>query len=514
MIRVESWEKIRRSIFSLLDVLFLLTYIGTIILAILDIFGVLNIVNHIQWTKIIVMVFGTVGMVILADKRKMEVDIFPRIDTILKEQKQFSETEASIDNRLKKFDQILDKEIDIQYFPDKTHFYLYLTELLLKLPAGAKIDVTSFEKNYNVPYDVGEDLHIEAFMKTWTELVKNGRVLVRQLVHVTSPQDYTELEDRIKTFQSYYNFTISTIVGMPIAPFFDYIIVNQEYVVVGMSNDVSSPNNLSFGYVIRSKELALDFQNHFNIYWSSQFSTIIKNKDEIKTNNLKKIQEYVYDIEHNVSIKKYNWLMLGIYHINEHNNKILQFIENLNRFYGNVCYDVLQNDIEDKINECVEFVDKKMNSYESFGRERAAELLSKMIFNAKKNIYAVSLDIDGNEFWETDEGEKVFKSNIDVMSRNGTNIQRVFVCSKEKKEELKETIIEQIQAGIVLYYTEYKQGIGGIFEDFIIIDDEALLILDENTIKVSINHNHISTYYQKFKRIMDMGIKIKEEELC
>lgn len=187
---MKYWNKIKKGIFSLLDVVFLLTYIVTVILAILDIFGVLNVVNHVQWTKIIVMVFGTVGMVILSDKRKMEVDIFPRIDTILKEQKRFSEAEISVDDRLKKFNQILDQEIDIQYFPDKTHFYLYLTELLLKLPSGAKIDVTSFEKNYNVPYDVGEDFHIEAFMKTWTDLVKNGRVLVRQLVHVTSPQDY------------------------------------------------------------------------------------------------------------------------------------------------------------------------------------------------------------------------------------------------------------------------------------------------------------------------------------
>ena len=235
------------------------------------------------------MVFGTVGLTILSDKRKMEVDIAPQIDMILTDQKSFSETERKVNKSLLQLEKIFDNETEIKYFSDKTQFYLFLTEQLLKIPSGARVDVTSFEKNFNVSYDVGEDVHIESFMKTWGDLVKNGRILVRQLVHVTSPQDYNELQDRVKLFQDNYNFTASVILGMPIVPFFDYMILNQEYIVVGMSDDISSPYNLSFGYAIKSKEIALCFQNHFNIYWSSQFSTIIKDKDEIKENNLRKI---------------------------------------------------------------------------------------------------------------------------------------------------------------------------------------------------------------------------------
>lgn len=505
---MKTWDKIKQGFNSLLEIVFLITYVAIIVLAILDIFGVLSIINSLQWTKILVMVFGTVGLTILSDKRKMEVDIAPQIDMILADQKSFSETGKKVDKSLLQIEQIFDNETEIKYFSDKTQFYLFLTEQLLKIPSGARVDVTSFEKNFNVSYDVGEDVHIESFMKTWGDLVKNGRILVRQLVHVTSPQDYNELQDRVKLFQDNYNFTASVILGMPIVPFFDYMILNQEYIVVGMSDDISSPYNLSFGYAIKSKEIALCFQNHFNIYWSSQFSTIIKDKDEIKENNLRKIWGYVHDIEHNIDVKKYNRLMLEIYHINEHNNKFVPFIEELNRFYGNVCYDVLKKDLETKINDCSEFVNNKTKNYVVFERNQAAELISKMIFNAKKNIYAVSLDIDGNEFWVADEGEKVFQSNIDAISQNGVCIQRVFVCSKEKKENLKETIAEQITAGILLYYTEYRKGMGGVFEDFLIIDDEALLVFDENKIKISINHNHINTYYKKFVRIMNMGNKI------
>lgn len=111
---------------------------------------------------------------------------------------------------------------------------------------------------------------------------ERGSLQVRQLVHVTTPQDYKELKERVETFRENYNFAISAIVGLPIAPFLDFMVINQEYVVMGFSNDSSSPNNLSFGFVVQSKELALNFQNYFNVYWAGQFSVIVKDKDEIK----------------------------------------------------------------------------------------------------------------------------------------------------------------------------------------------------------------------------------------
>ena len=72
------------------------------------------------------------------------------------------------------------------------------------------------------------------------------------------------------------------MVGLPIAPFMDYMIVNQEYVFIGFSDDMSSPCNFSWGMVIKGKEIAQRLQSHFNIYWSSQFSLLIKDKDEVK----------------------------------------------------------------------------------------------------------------------------------------------------------------------------------------------------------------------------------------
>ena len=97
-------------------------------------------------------------------------------------------------------------DTEVFYFSDKTKFYLFLTNLLLKLPANARIDVTSFEKNYSIPYSVGEDVHIEAFMTAWTQAVRSGKFHVRQLVHITSPQDYKELKERVYSFRDNWNY--------------------------------------------------------------------------------------------------------------------------------------------------------------------------------------------------------------------------------------------------------------------------------------------------------------------
>lgn len=506
---MEKFKKLKKSLAFVLDVIFYVLYIVLIVITLLDVFGVFVFIESANWTKVLVMIFASVGLVTLSDKRKMGESIEPEMKKITEKQEEACEKINQIKEETNIALDKLDSTMQIEYFPDKTQFYLYLTKLLLQLPSGAKVDVTSFEKNYNVSYDRGEDRHIESFMKTWVDMVRSGHLVVRQLVHVTSTQDYRELEERIKNFKNKYNFTVSAIIGLPIVPFFDYMVVNQEYVFMGFSNDVSSPYNFSYGLVIRSKELALNFQNHFNIYWSNQFSFLIKDKDEIKLRNLKKIARYVFDIDHNVNLMKYHYMMLELYHINECNKMMMPLLENLHRFYGNCCCDILQNDIEEKISEVAEFVNMKTHQYMIFERNAASMLIAKMMFNAKHEILAVSLDIDGSEFWMNSEGETVFQANIDAITKQKVRIERIFVCTKEKRIMLDKTIREQVEAGISIIYTEYKKGMGGTYEDFMIVDNEALLIFQENNIKISINQFHIDEYNKKYKRIRNMGARYK-----
>lgn len=508
---MDKWKKIKNFIFGFLDIVFIITYIIVVILAILDIFSIFTPIKSELWSKILVFLFGTVGLVIISDKRRMEEDIKPQIENVYKKEDEIQNSVNRTEIIAKDIFGKIGNEMEVKYFPDKTQFYLFLTELILKLPAGSKIDVTSFEKNYNVSYDVGEDIHIESFMKTWTEMVKEGRVLVRQLVHITSTQDYEELNERLSTFKNNYNFTVSAIVGFPIVPFMDMMVINQEYIFMGLSNDVSSPNNFSFGFAIKGRDLALNYQNYFNVYWSSQFSILVKDKDEIKTKNLKEVGRYVYDIDHDASFVRFNQMLLALYHINEYNVKIIELLENLHRFYGNVCYDIMRNEIETKIRECIDFINKRTHDFVTFDRKDASSIIAKMMFNAKNKIFAVSLDIDGSEFWIADEGESIFQANIDVISKRKVEIQRIFISTKEKRTELETIMDAQIDAGIILYYTEFKQGIGGTFEDFLIIDNEAVLVFTESSVKISIYHPHIDEYFRKFERIKKLGTKYSKK---
>lgn len=284
-----------------------------------------------------------------------------------------------------------------------------------------------------------------------------------------------------------------------------YMIVNQEYVFIGFSDDMSSPCNFSWGMVIKGKEIAQRLQSHFNIYWSSQFSLLIKDKDEVKQRNLKKIERYVYDIDHNMNLIKYQGLTLEICHVNEKNRSVVPLLENLNGFYRNCCCDILQNEIERKIDETSEFVKKRTQEYIRFDRDKATELIAKMMMDSKKKICAVSLDIDDNDFWINSEGEEVFRANIDAIKKQKVMIERVFVCTKAKREILKEAIDEQCKAGIGVTYTEYKKGMGGTYEDFMIVDNQALLIFEKNCVRVSMNRAHIEQYNKKYLKIKNMG---------
>ena len=154
---------------------------------------------------------------------------------------------------------------------------------------------------------------------------------------------------------------------------------------------MSSPCNFSWGMVIKGKEIAQRLQSHFNIYWSSQFSLLIKDKDEVKQRNLKKIERYVYDIDHNMNLIKYQGLTLEICHVNEKNRSVVPLLENLNGFYRNCCCDILQNEIERKIDETSEFVKKRTQEYIRFDRDKATELIAKMMMDSKKKYVQLVL---------------------------------------------------------------------------------------------------------------------------
>ena len=75
-------EKIKKSMRALLDVIFEVLYIAVMILAILDIFGLFVFVQSDGWMKILVLIFATVGLVTISDKKRLEENIEPELTRI------------------------------------------------------------------------------------------------------------------------------------------------------------------------------------------------------------------------------------------------------------------------------------------------------------------------------------------------------------------------------------------------------------------------------------------------
>lgn len=131
---------------ALLDVIFEVLYIAVMILAILDIFGLFVFVQSDGWMKILVLIFATVGLVTISDKKRLEENIEPELTRISDVQNSEIGSVKKIEDNTNVTLEKLDDTKQIKYFKDKTQFYLYLTQILLKMPSGVKIDVTSFEK--------------------------------------------------------------------------------------------------------------------------------------------------------------------------------------------------------------------------------------------------------------------------------------------------------------------------------------------------------------------------------
>lgn len=126
-------EKIKTFFYTLVDMLFMLSYIATIVLAILDIFGVISLWDINLWTKILVLLFGTVGITVLSDKHKLDTEVNNKISAIATTQSEQVENERQVVDSIANIGQNLSNKMEVLYFRDKTQFYLYLTQISLIL---------------------------------------------------------------------------------------------------------------------------------------------------------------------------------------------------------------------------------------------------------------------------------------------------------------------------------------------------------------------------------------------
>lgn len=276
-------EKIRQVTANIVDTLFYIVYVLLVIVTILDLFGV-NIPFVESYAgdanallKFLLLVFATIGIIVLNDKRSLQKQVLNPI----KEMNELLNMGGVSDTRL-------------FYFKNKKEDYAFFSKKLRELSAGAEVLVTSFDKSDNHDYYKGEDKHTEAMMDDFNNMILQGNIMVRQMVHVSTKKEYNEVVERINRYKNCPKYYLSALSGIPIRPYIDLIVINQETVILDFPNDKSAPYNGTFSVAIVDRDIATQFEKYFDIYWNND-CRVIKGIGGVNEQNLKLLEDLSLD---------------------------------------------------------------------------------------------------------------------------------------------------------------------------------------------------------------------------
>lgn len=462
------------------DYIFLVLYIILILATILDMCGIsLPFLSKITTNstvlmKFIIIVFASVGIVVLNDKRELQQSIEKPLERI----------EESIDS--------YPKGTGVHLFTNKDDFYLYFTQVIRDLPSGAEILVTAFEKNQTIDYYTGENKHIEAFMDDWTTKVTSNSVSVRHIVHVFTKKEFTELEERIEQFRNCINYSAGVMIGFPIRPFIDFTVVNKEIVMISFSNDKTAPYEEAFTLVIVDSKIASNFEKYFNLYWNTD-CLIVKSRDGIHQSNLKEVGKLASKDMPRGEPYELNRQSLEVFNISEHFSSFKPLVNDL--------FSLL---LSGALNYPCDIARQKLTSFSQEIHSICTDpilvpvtdvynVMSKILQNAHHQIEATSVEIGDNTFWTSKNGESIFSLNTKGISEKGITVKRIFIILPDQQKALSAVFSKQFNAGVGVSVIAVEASHKEAYKDFVIIDDtlamevfysgEAKLYLGEETIK-------------------------------
>jgi len=483
-----SRDRKKLTLSRIIDWLFYVLYIVLFIVTILDLCNIpIPFVdtftkNNDTLLKFLLLLFASVGIIVLNDKRELTKNVvnpLERVEELI--------SAGNLDN------------FNFVFFKDKDDFYFYFTREIKSIENGAEVLVTSFEKNQGLNYYEGENKHIEAFMDDWSAKISSNSISVRQLVHVFTKKEVEEVKERIDKYKNCYNFALSAMVGMPIRPFIDFAIVNKTTVLITFPNDTSSPYEESFGMAIRSTEFASEFERYFNIYWNDD-GIIIKNRDGVNINNLKRLESLALNISHFTEHKEYNVLLMQLISNAALYKNLKPLISDLHSLSNISAHGLPQKLAEEKIRKAYEDVHNKILSTAIPIKEADVQAyMSTSIASAQQQIRATSVEIGDASYWTSKDGESIFSLNTRGITDKGISVERIFIMNSTQEQVLSETLKRQRAAGVNVSVITTEMTARGSFEDFIIIDDKMVIqILTSGDAKMYIQKEKIDEYKRKF----------------
>lgn len=388
------------------------------------------------------------------------------------------------------------EKIDVKIFPTQVEFYDYFEDRIKKLSSNSSIYVTTFDK-YNANYDhtEGKELDSDTFMDCWEKYVVKKNILVKQLVHITDKHDVEQLISRIENNKKSNNFIISVMVGLPLVPYIDWIVIDGRYTLITIPSETSNPYDGEFGFAIDNRELAQAFITYFELYNNSKLSKVVLGKNgTVETSHLNDVTESVMqarpDLEEMNEINKYLFNVLS-------NNNI--------RYYMNDVSTMLHKiSICDKTGILLDLAIKSLRDcsiqdQSEISVEESLSALLKIYGSEGVNIKAVSCSDVLPSFWSDDVGKAIQRLCKDSSKNN--RIERVYIYNGD--DDVTEKMIKD-QKSVASYKIDKKKFpvVAAEAEDFILVDDKMLLILKNESASISLNQDIIKKYSEKFKSLV------------
>jgi len=431
--------------------------------------------------KFLLIVFASVGIVVLHDKRELTKNVVTPLKHIEK-----IISAGKLDNS------------KIVYFKDKVAFYIYFAQELQHLESGAEVLVTSFDKTPNLSYNKGEDKHIEALMETWSKKILAGSITVKQIAHIFTKKDVEEASERISQYSNCFNYSLSAMIGMPIRPYIDIVVIDRNIVLFGFPRDRTAPYDTSFGIAIRDSEIAGEFERYFNIYWNDDCIPL-KMKDGTDKSNLKTLDELALNVTNFAEYKDYNSLLMKLIANAAPYKNLNKLIGDLYMFSIVGTYEIPQKLAKKRLEKTYNDMQKMLSEAIPIKASDVQMNMGKTIACAQYKIRATSIEIGDDSYWTSKAGESIFSLNIGGITNKGISVERIFIMDADQQETLSETLVRQRTAGVSVFTIITEMHTRGSFEDFIIIDDNVVIeIIANGNAKMYINKEKINEYEAKF----------------
>jgi hypothetical protein len=387
---------------------------------------------------------------------------------------------------------------NIIYLKDKVSFYIYFSQEIQHLESDSEVLVTSFDKTPNLSYDTGEDKHIEALMETWSKKILSGDITVRQIAHVFTKKDLSEAKERMKKFKDCFNYSLSIMVGMPIRPYIDFVVINGNTVLLGFPQDKSAPYDMAFGIAIRGANYASAFGKYFNIYWNDECIPL-KTKDGSVEKNISKIDSFTLNVSNFSEYSMYNQLVMKLIDSSAPYKNLNKLIARLHMLTVVGSYGHAKKIAADKLNKFYNDVEKFFIDPIRINANQVQDIMRTTIACAQNQIRATSVEIGDDSYWTSKDGEEIFSLNISGIAAKQIIIDRIFIMYESQQESLAETLAQQRIAGVNAYKIVTSINGRGPFNDFIIIDNDVVMeLLISGTANMYINADKISEYVEKF----------------